>query len=353
MRRRAWRTRWRRRFTTCRPNGRSAPSSTTLNTKKCTGARLPIPTASGRNRQSACIGTGPRPESRILRSIALTFPSNGTRTARSMPPQLHRPPSADARQPDRDHLGRRRSEGLASTSPIEELHEQVCRFANVLKSQGVKQGRPRHHLSADDPRSRLRHARLRAHRRGSFGGVRRLLAGLPRRPHRGLRNRTSSSPPTKACAAASKVPLKANTDAALTTRSGGVDRVIVVRRTGARGRYAARPRRLVPRGRANGDGRMPARGNERGGSAVHSLHLRLDRKAQGRAAHDRRLSGVCRDHAPIRVRLSRRRHLLVHRRCRLGDRPQLYRLRPAGQRRHDADVRGRAELSRPPRASGR
>ena len=39
------------------------------------------------------------------------------------------------------------------------------------------------------------------------------------------------------------------------------------------------------------------------------------------------------------------RHLLVHRRRRLGDRPHLHRLRAARQRRDHADVRGRAELS--------
>ena len=36
--------------------------------------------------------------------------------------------------------------------------------------------RPGHHLSADDPRSGLRDARLRAHRRRPFRGLRRLLA---------------------------------------------------------------------------------------------------------------------------------------------------------------------------------
>ena len=46
-----------------------------------------------------------------------------------------------------------------------------------------------------------------------------------------------------------------------------------------------------------------------------------------------------------RLRLPRRRHLLVHRRCRLGDRAHLHRLRAARERRDDADVRGRAELS--------
>ena len=43
--------------------------------------------------------------------------------------------------------------------------------------------------------------------------------------------------------------------------------------------------------------------------------------------------------------LQGRRCLLVHGRHRLGDRPQLRRLRPAGQRRHRADVRGRARLA--------
>ena len=87
------------------------------------------------------------------------------------------------------------------------------------------------------------------------------------------------------------------------------------------------------------------RGDGRGRPAVYSLHVGLDGKAQGRAAHFRRLSALCRDDASLCVRLSRRRHLLVHRRCRLGDGPQLYRLWPAGERRHHADVRRRAEPS--------
>ena len=66
---------------------------------------------------------------------------------------------------------------------------------------------------------------------------------------------------------------------------------------------------------------------------------------EGRAAHHRRLSRLRGDDAPIRVRLPRRRHLLVHGRCGLGDRPFLHPLRAARERRHDADVRGRADLS--------
>ena len=98
-------------------------------------------------------------------------------------------------------------------------------------------------------------------------------------------------------------------------------------------------------GRGGRDLGMPVRAHERGGPAVHPLHLGLDRKAEGRAAHHRRLPRLYDDDAPIRLRLPRRRHLLVHRRRRLGHRPQLHRLRPARERRHHADVRGRAELS--------
>ncbi len=48
----------------------------------------------------------------------------------------------------------------------------------------------------------------------------------------------------------------------------------------------------------------------------------------------------------IRLRSARRRHLLVHRRHRLGHRALLRRVWPAAERRHRADVRGRAQLAR-------
>src|SRR5579884_3283230 len=114
-----------------------------------------------------------------------------------------------------------------------------------------------------------------------------------------------------------------------------------------RHRLGRRARRLVPRGLRQGVAELPAGGNVGRGPALHPLHVGFDRSAEGRLAHDRRLSRVRVDDARIRVRLSSRRGLLVHRRCRLGHRAQLHRLRAARQRRHDPDVRGRAELSRP------
>ncbi len=88
------------------------------------------------------------------------------------------------------------------TFTYRELHEAICRFANVLKANGVEKRRPGHYLSADDPRSGGGHARLRADRRGPFDRVRRLLARSAGRADRRLRPAPSSSPPTKGCAAA-------------------------------------------------------------------------------------------------------------------------------------------------------
>ena len=99
--------------------------------------------------------------------------------------QLHRPASAKARQPGRDHLGRRRSQGRQEDHLPGAARRGVPDGQHPAQPQR-REGRPRHHLHADDPGGGLRHARLRAHRRDPFGGVRRLLAGFARRPHRGL-----------------------------------------------------------------------------------------------------------------------------------------------------------------------
>ena len=68
-------------------------------------------------------------------------------------------------------------------------------------------------------------------------------------------------------------------------------------------------------------------------------------QAEGHHAHQRRLPHAGRVHPQVRVRPApRHRRVLVHRRRRLGHRPQLHRLRPAGQRGNQRDVRRRAQL---------
>ena len=100
--------------------------------------------------------------------------------------QLHRPAPRHPRRPGRDHLGRRRPVGLAK--------HHLPRAARGGLPDGERpaqprrrQGRPGHDLPADDPGGRLRHAGLRPARGDPLGGLRRLLAGFARQPHRGLR----------------------------------------------------------------------------------------------------------------------------------------------------------------------
>ena len=105
------------------------------------------------------------------------------------------------------------------------------------------------------------------------------------------------------------------------------------------------PRRLLRRGAGGGRPRVPGRADGGRAPALHPLHLRLDREAEGDPPHHRRLHDRGHRHPPLRLRPQARvRRLLVRRRRRLGHRPLLHRLRPALQRRHLGDVGGGARL---------
>ena len=116
--------------------------------------------------------------------------------------QLHRPPPEEARRPGRHHLGARRSRRAPAPHHLSRAPPRGEHLRQRAQVDGRQARRPRHHLSADDPRGGLRHARLRAHRRHPFGGVRRLLAGLALPAASPTASRSLSSPPTRACAAA-------------------------------------------------------------------------------------------------------------------------------------------------------
>ena len=268
--------------------------------------------------------------------------------------QLPRPPPRQARRPGRDHLGRRRSRPSRRKITYRELHERGL----PLRQRAARRAASRRATASRIylpmiPEAAYRDAGLRPHRRDPFGRVRRLLARRARRPHPGLRHRKLRDHRRRG-------PARRPQGAAEGQCRRGAEQV-PARRDGARGASAPAATVDMEAGRdvwydeaaASVSRRLPARADERRRPAVHPLHLRLDRQAQGRAAHHRRLSGLRLDDAPVRLRLPRRRHLLVHRRRRLGHRPQLHRLRPARQRRDHADVRGRAELSRRIAASGR
>ncbi len=230
----------------------------------------------------------------------------------------------------------------SKTVTYKQLHAEVCKFANVLKAQGVKKGdRVTIYLPmiVEAAYAMLACARIGAVHSVVFGGFSPdSIAGR-------IEDCTSTVIVTadEGLRGGRKIPLKANIDAAC-DKAGGVTSVIVVKRTGAPVNMKAGRDVYYDEAAKDGVRRLPLRGDECGGSAVHPLHLGLDRKSEGRAAHHRWLCRLHVDDASIRVRLSRRRRLLVHRRCRLGHRPQLHRLWPAAERRDHADVRGRAEL---------
>ena len=224
-----------------------------------------------------------------------------------------------------------------------QLHDEVCKMANILRTRNVKKGdRVTIYLPMIPEAA---YAMLACARIGAIHSVvfARLLARQPRPAHhrlpvQGHHHRRRRTARRQEGAAEGQCRCR--------------DRQSRRRRLGRRGQAHRRRRRhesdarlLVPRSRRDGDDGMPVRAHARGRSAVHPLYVGLHRPAQGRAAHHRRLSRVRGDDASIRVRLSRRRHLLVHRRRRLGHRPQLHPLWAAGERRDHADVRRRAELS--------
>jgi len=189
-----------------------------------------------------------------------------------------------------------------------------------------------------------------------LGGVRRLLARRARRPHRRLRLDASSSPPTRAVRGGKTVPLKANVDEALARTAPAVEKVLVVDAApAAMVAMDRRPRRAgSTRPSAQVSDRLPAEPMD----AEDPLFILYTSGSTGKPKGVLHTTGgylVCAalTHKYV-FDLPRRRHLLVHGRRRLGHRPQLHRLRPARQRRHHADVRGRAQLpGREPLLAGR
>ena len=110
----------------------------------------------------------------------------------------------------------------------------------------------------------------------------------------------------------------------------------------------SRPRHHLERARgraADGSRVVSLRADGLRGSPLPPLHERNDCEAEGDRAHDGRVPRRCRDDAPLRLRPEAGpRRLLVRRRHRLGDGPQLHRLRAALQRRDQRPLRGDARL---------
>ncbi len=229
--------------------------------------------------------------------------------------------------------------GDVRTFTYRQLHGEVCRAANALKSLGIGKGdlvalyMP---MVPEAAIAMLACARIGAPHSVVFGGF----------SAEALRDRLIDGQAKLVITADGgfrkdrAVALKPAVDQALAEGCPSVEHVLVVRRTGEAQQHRGRPRPLVARAGGWPEQRLPGRGDGQRGPALRALHLRLHRQAQGGGAHHRGLQPLGPPHLPVDLRHPRGRHPLVHRRCGLDHRPQLHRLRPPLQRRHHRDVRG-------------
>ena len=205
-----------------------------------------------------------------------------------------------------------------------------------------RKGRPRHHLHADDPGGGDRDARLRAARRGPFRRVRRLRRAGARHPHRRrhaeahhLRLLRHRARPHRRLQAAAR-----RGDRARDAQAGRLPH------PAARGGALRADRRPRPRSRrGDGEGARPQRRMRAAQGhrpALHPLHLRHDRPAEGRRARQWRPHGRAQMVDAGDLRHRSRRDVLGRLRRRLGGRPFLHRLRAAAARLHDRALRGQA-----------
>ena len=238
--------------------------------------------------------------------------------------QLPRPPRRGrSGRADRVLLGRRGRE-----SPRGQLRRSAGRDAAVRERAArtrSRQGRRGRDLHADASGDGRRDACVRADRRDSQRRLRWLLGRvgegadgvLGRKGARHGRRDAAARRAGADEAVGRRDPRRAAEDGAR-----GGRRPLQHRPTDDRGAG----RVLARRGRGRRP-RMPARADGRRGPPLRPLHVGLDREAEGDPAHHRRLPDPGDRDPQARVRHQGRRRVLVRGRHRLGDRPQLHRLR--------------------------
>ncbi len=217
--------------------------------------------------------------------------------------------------------------GEVRTYTYQQLWKEVQKFANVLKSLGIRKGdRVAIYMgmTPELPIAMLACARIGAPHSVVFGGF--SSNALIDRIHDSQAVAVITQDGSYRRGA--EVKLFPAVEEALKS-CPSVKHVVVYKRTGTAVNMQAGPRSLVARIDGEGFRRLSGRAARLRASALHSLHLRHDRQAQGRGAHHR---WIFRGHVPhlqVRFRSEGRGHLLVHRRHRMGHRPQLHRVRTA------------------------
>ena len=246
---------------------------------------------------------------------------------------------------------------LESDEPVHvsyaELHRQVNEFAALLRDfAGLKTGdRVTLHLPmvAELPVTMLACARLGVIHSEVFGGFSGHACGT-RIADSGSRVLITMDGYYRA-GQLTDHKVKADEALAEAAKEGQeVDKVLVWRRHP--GQYASQDpdgrgpgllRRRTARRARREDRRAGV--HARRGAAVPDVHQRHHRPPEGLPAQHRRLPRVRDRHVEVLPGHPPGRRVLVHGRHRLDHRPLLHRLRPAGARHHDPDLRGRPQLS--------
>lgn len=218
-----------------------------------------------------------------------------------------------------------------------ELHHDVCRFANVLLDLGIKKGDVVAIYMPMVPEAAV--AMLACARIGAIHSV--IFGGFSPEAVAGRIIDSNSRlviTSDEGLRAGRAIPLKKNVDDALKNPNvKSIEHVVVLKRTG--GKIDWQEGRdlwwsdLIAQA---SDQHQPEEMN-----AEDPLFILYTSGSTGKpkgVLHTTGGYGLCRHHLQICLRLPSGRHLLVYCRRRLGDRPQLSAVRPAGLRRRHADV---------------
>ena len=206
--------------------------------------------------------------------------------------------------------------------------------------------RPRHPLHADGAGGGVRHAGLRAHRRHSLGGVRRLCRRRNSPPASTTASRRSILSASCGIEGARVMPYKPLLDEAISLAKHKPQACMILQRPQCEAPLIAGRDHDWAQGLGATRSIAPRRSDcvpvARHRSALHPLHVRHDRHSEGRGARQWRPHGRAQMVDAESLRRSTRRGVVVGLRHRLGGRPHLHRLRAAAAWLHVDPLRGQA-----------